>query len=217
MEECQHNRNLYACRHSSTMRVWTHYQKNKTLNFIPSEIKSSQIYKSLSFTDLIVQCWLLLCPCTSCQSVLFAINSLKAQNHCHNPIWKRILILLKKCKWSNLGHSYSLFLFVIPPVLANLQVDFYKSTCPQAESIVQQVVKNEFSRDLSITAAFLRMHFHDCFVRVSYYNIWLWLIIPHSNYICTVYTRTCHHMLTIDTWKLWTLKSLFENYLFCCN
>ncbi|KAF3962380.1 hypothetical protein CMV_013101 [Castanea mollissima] len=45
------------------------------------------------------------------------------------------------------------------------KVDFYKSTCPQAESIVQQVVKNEFSRDLSITAAFLRMHFHDCFVR----------------------------------------------------
>ena len=49
-----------------------------------------------------------------------------------------------------------LFLFVIPHVLADLQVDFYKSTCPQAESIVEQVVKNEFSRDPSITAAFLR-------------------------------------------------------------
>ena len=35
-----------------------------------------------------------------------------------------------------------LFLFVLPLVLADLQVDFYKSTCPQAESIVQQVVKN---------------------------------------------------------------------------
>lgn len=74
-KNCQHNINLYACRHSSTMMVWTHYKKKKTfMNSIPSEIKSSQIYKSLSFTDLIVQCWLLLWPCTSCQSVLFAIN-----------------------------------------------------------------------------------------------------------------------------------------------
>ncbi|KAL3537972.1 hypothetical protein ACH5RR_001338 [Cinchona calisaya] len=48
---------------------------------------------------------------------------------------------------------------------AQLRVGFYSSSCPQAESIVQQVVQKKFSSDASITAALLRMHFHDCFVR----------------------------------------------------
>nr|AKN79302.1 peroxidase 9 [Betula platyphylla] len=60
--------------------------------------------------------------------------------------------------------KFPLFFFLLPLVFAELQVGFYKSTCPQAESIVQQVIQTEFCRDPSITAALLRMHFHDCFV-----------------------------------------------------
>ncbi|XP_027067605.2 peroxidase 44-like [Coffea arabica] len=48
---------------------------------------------------------------------------------------------------------------------AQLQNGFYSTSCPRAESIVQQVVVKKFSADRSITAALLRMHFHDCFVR----------------------------------------------------
>ncbi|KAK4481818.1 hypothetical protein RD792_012729 [Penstemon davidsonii] len=48
---------------------------------------------------------------------------------------------------------------------AQLKVAFYKSTCPRAESIVRGVVQQRFKTDRSITAALLRMHFHDCFVR----------------------------------------------------
>ncbi|KAK7290686.1 hypothetical protein RIF29_05282 [Crotalaria pallida] len=58
-----------------------------------------------------------------------------------------------------------LFFLVIPLAFADLQVGFYKSSCPKAESIVQQVVQKRFNSDKSITAALLRMHFHDCFVR----------------------------------------------------
>ncbi|XP_061348040.1 peroxidase 44 [Gastrolobium bilobum] len=58
-----------------------------------------------------------------------------------------------------------IFFFILPVAFAELQVGFYGSTCPKAESIVQQVVQNRFNRDKSITAALLRMHFHDCFVR----------------------------------------------------
>ncbi|KAF3962382.1 hypothetical protein ACB098_09G136700 [Castanea mollissima] len=65
----------------------------------------------------------------------------------------------------NSAVSFLIFFFVLPLVLADLQVGFYDSTCPQAESIVQQAVQTAFSNDPSITAAFLRMHFHDCFVR----------------------------------------------------
>jgi peroxidase len=64
--------------------------------------------------------------------------------------------------------SILLFFFALPLVLAQLQDGFYKSTCPTAESVVQEVVQDEFSRDRSLPAALLRMHFHDCFVRVSY-------------------------------------------------
>ncbi|XP_008784631.1 peroxidase 44 [Phoenix dactylifera] len=58
-----------------------------------------------------------------------------------------------------------LLLLAIALVSADLRVGFYNSSCPQAESIVRAVVAENFRNDPSITAAFLRMHFHDCFVR----------------------------------------------------
>ncbi|KAL0453358.1 UNVERIFIED_CONTAM: Peroxidase 57 [Sesamum latifolium] len=62
-----------------------------------------------------------------------------------------------------------LVVFLISCILhlasAQLRVGFYNSTCPQAELIVRGLVQQRFTRDGSITAALLRMHFHDCFVR----------------------------------------------------
>ncbi|KAJ4843025.1 hypothetical protein Tsubulata_028790 [Turnera subulata] len=60
---------------------------------------------------------------------------------------------------------YLLFLSILPLALADLRVGFYQSSCPNAESIILGVVKSQFNTDPSITAALLRMHFHDCFVR----------------------------------------------------
>lgn len=56
---------------------------------------------------------------------------------------------------------------VFPYLLSaqSLQVGFYNSTCPQTETIIRQAVQKQFNTDPSITAALLRMHFHDCFVR----------------------------------------------------
>lgn len=51
-------------------------------------------------------------------------------------------------------------------VVADLRVGFYNKTCPNAETIIRQVVQKRFNSDRSITAALLRMHFHDCFVKV---------------------------------------------------
>ncbi|RZR82766.1 hypothetical protein BHM03_00009245 [Ensete ventricosum] len=51
----------------------------------------------------------------------------------------------------------------IPFAIGDLQVGFYNSSCPQAESVVLSVVSKHFATNPSVTAAFLRMYFHDCF------------------------------------------------------
>jgi len=58
-----------------------------------------------------------------------------------------------------------LVFFIFPVAFGQLKNGFYSQSCPNAETIVQGLVRARFSRDPSITAALTRMHFHDCFVQ----------------------------------------------------
>ncbi|XP_059306821.1 peroxidase 44-like [Lycium ferocissimum] len=69
---------------------------------------------------------------------------------------KNILLLL---------FFFCISLHLAANVSAQLQVGFYKARCPRAETIVRDTVRSRFLADRSITAALLRMYFHDCFVR----------------------------------------------------
>ncbi|KAF3665848.1 Peroxidase 28 [Capsicum annuum] len=71
---------------------------------------------------------------------------------------KKILLLL---------FFFCISLHLAAIVSAQLQVGFYntKARCPRAETIVRDTVRSRFVKDRSITAALLRMYFHDCFVR----------------------------------------------------
>ncbi|PIN18326.1 Peroxidase [Handroanthus impetiginosus] len=47
----------------------------------------------------------------------------------------------------------------------NLTTNFYRYTCPNLETIVNQTTASFISPAPSLAASLLRMHFHDCFVR----------------------------------------------------
>ncbi|KAL3695311.1 hypothetical protein R1sor_009387 [Riccia sorocarpa] len=47
-------------------------------------------------------------------------------------------------------------------------VDFYTKECPAARRLVASTVRSAIRKDRGIAAALLRLHFHDCFVRISH-------------------------------------------------
>ncbi|KAF5187333.1 Peroxidase [Thalictrum thalictroides] len=49
--------------------------------------------------------------------------------------------------------------------IAGLELGYYDESCPQAEKIVLEYVKKHIPNAPSLAATFIRMHFHDCFVR----------------------------------------------------
>jgi hypothetical protein len=47
-----------------------------------------------------------------------------------------------------------------------LAYNFYQSSCPNAESIIRSVTWAQVGADFVLPACLLRLHFHDCFVKV---------------------------------------------------
>ena len=47
-----------------------------------------------------------------------------------------------------------------------LRKNFYKNSCPKAEQLVRDITWRKAQSDDKLGAKLLRMHYHDCFVRV---------------------------------------------------
>lgn len=64
-----------------------------------------------------------------------------------------------------------MFTFLISQnVNSELHVGYYSDSCSFAEFIVKDEVRKGYVQDPGIAAGLLRMHFHDCFVRVSHHH-----------------------------------------------
>jgi hypothetical protein len=57
--------------------------------------------------------------------------------------------------------------FIFSPIAAALQLNYYAKTCPDLESIVQDVVREHMNASLKVAPSTLRLFFHDCFIMVS--------------------------------------------------
>ncbi|KAK6248047.1 hypothetical protein QUC31_019612 [Theobroma cacao] len=56
-------------------------------------------------------------------------------------------------------------LFTIASAQTRLRPDFYRTTCPNVESIVRSAVQTKFQQTFVTAPGTLRLFFHDCFVR----------------------------------------------------
>ncbi|BFG19738.1 hypothetical protein CerSpe_060120 [Prunus speciosa] len=63
-----------------------------------------------------------------------------------------------------LAMALAMALAVAQEVEGQLMVGFYGETCPQAEPIVRNVVREAILSDTNMAPVLLRLHFHDCFV-----------------------------------------------------
>lgn len=63
---------------------------------------------------------------------------------------------------------FALVMFQVSfPAVIAISVNYYDYACPKLETTVTNVVKKAMKNDKTVPAPLLRMHFHDCFIRVS--------------------------------------------------
>ena len=67
---------------------------------------------------------------------------------------------------------------------AQLHDKFYSESCPSVEDVVRREMVRALSLAPSLAGPLLRMHFHDCFVRVSY--ICMHVVCPARTLLCAV-------------------------------
>lgn len=69
---------------------------------------------------------------------------------------------------------------------AQLQMNFYAKSCPKAEKIISDHIQKHIHNGPSLAAPLIRMHFHDCFVRV--------LPLIHLDIYVCIYVHIYKHL-----------------------
>jgi peroxidase len=59
---------------------------------------------------------------------------------------------------------------------------FYDHSCPKAKEIVKSIVAQAVAKETRMAASLVRLHFHDCFVKVNFASILLLYYLPLYSY-----------------------------------
>lgn len=62
----------------------------------------------------------------------------------------------------------------------SLEYDFYRTSCPQAENIIREVIREIYKVRSSVAPEILRLAFHDCFIEVMIF-LFYWISVCCSN------------------------------------
>ncbi|KAL8239219.1 hypothetical protein R6Q59_015786 [Mikania micrantha] len=54
------------------------------------------------------------------------------------------------------------------PLVKGFSWKYYGSSSPKLESIIRKQMEKVIKKDVALAAALLRVHFHDCFVQVTF-------------------------------------------------
>jgi hypothetical protein len=105
---------------------------------------------------------------------------------------------------SSSSSSSSLAMASGPVQSGKLDPHFYDASCPHAQHIVASIVGKAHYQDPRMAASLLRLHFHDCFVKVpidraavhamhlvSSLLLLLLLLVTSSSTVCRAATRRC--------------------------
>lgn len=63
----------------------------------------------------------------------------------------------------------------------SLEYDFYRTSCPQAENIIREVIREIYKVRSSVAPEILRLAFHDCFIEVMIF-LFYWISVCCSNW-----------------------------------
>jgi peroxidase len=80
--------------------------------------------------------------------------------------YKIVGIMVSSKKLTQLCVTFWVAVLFCHSVQSHLQVGFYSNSCGRAESIVRGAVRDALRLDRGVAAGLVRLHFHDCFVRV---------------------------------------------------
>ncbi|TVT97712.1 hypothetical protein EJB05_57032 [Eragrostis curvula] len=83
------------------------------------------------------------------------------------PGWMRAAVEGDRRMMDHLMRVVAAALLAVMVVAEALSLDYYDDKCPGAEAAVTAAVRQAMATDRTVPAGLLRMHFHDCFVRVS--------------------------------------------------
>ncbi|PQM34177.1 putative Peroxidase 48 [Prunus yedoensis var. nudiflora] len=73
--------------------------------------------------------------------------------------------LVKAISLASADGGQDFFMEMTDSVATNIEYDFYRDTCPEAETIVSSTMAQIYSQHKNVSAQLLRLFFHDCFIQ----------------------------------------------------